>query len=702
MGRGNIHRQIRPAIHRAVARGARDVRRALVATAERLLEGRGCFAQPAWAGGFAAGARPQLPGWCWAVSSGPGGAGAGAPLTSAQARVLLLRASRLPEVIDIVRRLQRTSDVRSGIAALERYQETPTPANLNAIPDLDVGLQERVEQLLPPPKTVSMLHHWGDPTQLGVVAPTPARVSAPSAGAAATAVRPKPAPVGEAPGELTAALDGLRLPPKAKSQVRALVNAEVARRKRSWVPWVVISGIVAVAGGVGLYHGLASAEDETDAATDTSTSGATRRSASEDDADEAPEPRRSRVKGIDLSPLRRAVQNRQDIETKLRALQAILDKIPTPPTTGGLVSAQEIRGRMLQTARVYALFTQAREAAMRRGARLQPTELEKVLDASGEADVRLRHTFYRFARDYFARVEAMQQTIAAIMGQGTVAPGTISDMARLRPAVRQRFGFTPRGKVALVVRDVHLSWVFYQEEDYVRATEPHNTLWSKVRKDYTAEEARRYRAIRNYALQTAGMSFGDGTTIVRDFGTKENQATELHEEGHELDAVGPYFWAPVSPWGALGLGLAADEATELQAVDKFLERVFDQNGVRSLHTEMIQFLREGNRLRVENPFRRGGLYDPQQVYDLQSYFKDRYAGQPHLLKVAAKKLAAKHAAFYALVNRTYTTLSRLDRDFHAHPAFAQRFKPLLLGYLATRGTAPWDLALLGDVSPASK
>ncbi|MBI4236947.1 MAG: hypothetical protein HY696_00840 [Deltaproteobacteria bacterium] len=657
------------------------------------------FFQPAWAGGFAAAPRPELPQWCLSVGAGRGGAGGDAPLNTQQARVALLRASRLPEIVAVLRRMSDTAPLRQGIAAVEAYHTDPTAAKLRAIPDLDVSLQERVEQLLPPPITVSMLHNWGPPTQIGVsVSPAP-HPPASRAAAVRNGAGPPVAASSESPGELTAAIDRMRLPAQAKAKVRALVQAEVQRHRRPWVPWVVLSGIFALAGGVAVYHGLAAAEDEDAAALQTS---AAHRPAPNDDTTETPHRRRKPLVGVDLSPLRRAVQNRQDIEAKLRALQAVLAKIPAPPTTGALVSAQEVRGRMMQTARVYALFTQAREAAMQRGALLQPAELETVLDTSGEADVRLRHAFYTLARDYFARVEAMQQKVAAIVGQGNTAPGTIADAARLKSAVRQRFGFIPDGKVELVVRDVHLSWIFYQEADYVRATEPQSALWSKVRKDYTAEEARRYQAIRNYALRTGGMSFGDGTTIVRDFGAKENQATVIHEEGHELDSVGPYFWAPVSAWSALGWNVAADAATELQALDTFLEQVFDKNGVRSLHTEMLQYLREGNRLRIENPFRRGGLYDPLPLYDLKSYLQGRYAAQPKLLKSALKTLAAKHAAFYARVDRTYACLSRLDRDFHAHPTFAQRFKPLILGYLATRGTAPWDLDLLGDVSPAQK
>ncbi len=364
----------------------------------------------------------------------------------------------------------------------------------------------------------------------------------------------------------------------------------------------------------------------------------------------------------------------------------------------------ETRGRDMAEARVYSRFIALREHAMKAGNRLTVDDLENLLNKGGVTDLRTRLQFYKLSIGYFEHVAETQKRLVDIIGEGDKLPTHLDDKAKVAQFIEKEFGFSPKGKVVLIIRDVHIMAAFYDHGDYAAATSPFDPLWKKNPKDYNDEEKARLAGILQQGMATSGMSFGGGITIRQG---EESQEVLVHEEGHELDAMGPYFAKPINPWAGtteLARNLKSvfnNPAEELATVDQLLDVLFNNNARYSFHTEYIQFLREGGWLSQNNPLAKGStVYDPLIRGNYENIFKARYKDQPELQAEALKRLHAKHDAFYKNADQVYDALKQLDELFIKNPEFAEEHKAKILAYLAIRGTRDWDLDFLRSFKPA--
>lgn len=190
-------------------------------------------------------------------------------------------------------------------------------------------------------------------------------------------------------------------------------------------------------------------------------------------------------------------------------------------------------------------------------------------------------------------------------------------------------------------------------------------------------------------------------TIIRNFGEAENEKIDAHEKGHEDDSIHPSFEDYRSPWAMLE-DRAEDPNQEKGKIRGFLALVFFRNGIRSMHTEYIQYLREHQRLINNNPLELGSpLYDPRENLGLDAYFALQYADNPELLAYAQAQLREMHRQFYTHVNQAYEVLKRIANHFESNPEADNENKPYLLAYMAIQGTQSWDLELMEEIALAS-
>jgi hypothetical protein len=407
------------------------------------------------------------------------------------------------------------------------------------------------------------------------------------------------------------------------------------------------------------------------------------------------------------SPLVLSERTVAGIRNRIKVLEAKLKEISPEAVVGyDYGSEVEVRGRDMLEARVYSRLIELRERAMRAGKRITVDDLETMLNKGGVTDLRVRLRFYRLAEAYFGRVAETQKRLSSIIDVSGKLPARITDAEKIKKFVGDEFGFIPRGRVELIVRDVHIMTVFYDNMDYVVASAPFDPLWRKDPKEYSEEDKARFAGIMQFADKTSGESFGNGRTIMKNHEYDRNVGIVKHEEGHELDSLGPYFSKFENPWTKPGLKerlaiVSSNVDEEMGTVDAQLGIIYDTNARRSFHTEMIQFLREGGCLSQRNPIARGTIYDPMILGNLENFFRARYASRPRHLDAALARLHAKQDRFYRDVDATYDVFKRLDALFQNDSDFADTNKAKVLAYLAIRGTRDWDLEFLRSFKPGS-